>query len=129
MILVFDAHCLLCSGWVQFLLRHDRQQIFRFASMQSDAGRHLLENAGIDATDPDTFILVDGVAVYSQSDGILRVLNALGWPWRIALISRIVPATLRDRLYRCLARNRYRWFGRRDTCYLPAAHDEARFIR
>lgn len=129
MILVFDAECLLCSGWVQFLVRHDTQNLFRFASMQSDAGRNLLEGAGVDATDPDTFILVDGSTVYSQSDGILRVLNALGWPWRLALVFRIVPAPLRDVFYRCVARNRYRWFGRRDTCYLPTADDEARFIR
>ncbi len=129
MIVVFDAQCLLCSGWVQFLLRHDRRRLLRFASMQDESGRALLERAGVDSSNPETFILVDGDRVHNQSDGILRILHALGWPWRLAGMLRIVPAPLRDVLYRWLARNRYRWFGRRATCYLPEADDEARFIR
>jgi predicted DCC family thiol-disulfide oxidoreductase YuxK len=129
LILVFVAECLLCSGWVQFLLRRDRERRFRFASMQSDAGRALLTRAGVDAQDPETFVLVDGEHIYSQSDAILRVLRTLGWPWRISAVLRVIPAALRDVLYRWLARNRYRWFGRRQTCYVPEAHDAARFIR
>ena len=129
MIVVFDAHCLLCSGWVQFLLRHDRRQVLRFASMQTDGGRALLDRAGIDTLAPDTFLLVDGDRLRTQTHAIFHVLHALGWPWRLAWMLWIIPAPLRDAAYRSLARHRYRWFGRRETCWLPSPRDEARFIR
>ena len=129
MIVVFDAQCLLCSGWVQFLLRHDERRVLRFASMQTDGGRALLDRAGIDMLAPDTFLLVDGERMRTQSNALLHVLHALGWPWRLAWVLWVVPAPLRDSAYRCLARNRYRWFGRRETCWLPEPDHAARFIR
>jgi predicted DCC family thiol-disulfide oxidoreductase YuxK len=129
MIIVFDANCLLCSGWVQFLLRHDRKQVLRFASMQTDGGRALLDRAGIDALAPDTFLLVDGDRLRTQTHAIFHVLHALGWPWRFAWVLWIIPAPLRDAAYRSLARNRYRWFGRRETCWLPSPEHDSRFIR
>ena len=129
MIVVFDAHCLLCSGSVQFLLRHDRCERLRFASVQSDAGRDLLERAGIDALDPQSFVLVDGEHTHTETAAVLRVAHALGWPWRLAWIAWLVPAPMRNAVYRGIARHRYRWFGRRDTCFLPDPADATRFIR
>lgn len=129
MIVVFDAECLLCSGWVQFLLRHDRRARLRFASMQTDAGRALLDRAGIDTLAPDTFLLVEGDRFRTQTHAIFHVLHALGWPWRLAWALWIIPAPLRDAAYRSLARNRYRWFGRRETCWLPEPRHDARFVR
>ena len=129
MIIVFDAHCLLCSGWVQFLLRHDRRRVLRFASMQTEAGRALLGQAGIDTLAPDTFLLVDGDRARTQTHAIFHVLHVLGWPWRLAWLLWIIPARLRDAAYRSIARNRYRWFGRRETCWLPSEEHEPRFVR
>jgi predicted DCC family thiol-disulfide oxidoreductase YuxK len=128
-IVVFDAHCLLCSGSVQYLLRHDHRRRLRFATIQSDAGRALLANTGIDAIDPESFVLVDDVRTWTESAAMLRVAHALGWPWRLAWIAWIVPAPLRDALYRWIARHRYRWFGRSEQCFLPDAADATRFIR
>ena len=128
MIVVFDAHCLLCSGSVQFLLRHDRRHRLRFATVQSDAGRELLTQAGIDALDPQSFALVDGLSTWTETAAVLRVAHALGGPWRLAWIAWLIPAPLRDALYRWIARNRYRWFGRRDVCFLPDPDDADRFI-
>lgn len=129
MIVVFDAHCLLCSGSVQFLLRHDKQQQLRFATIQSDSGRELLSGAGIDALDPNSFLLVDGSKNWTETAAVLRVANALGWPWRLAWIAWLIPYPLRDAIYRWIARNRYRWFGRREVCFLPDPDDADRFIR
>ncbi len=128
MIVVFDAQCLLCSGSVQFLLRHDKHRRLRFATIQSDIGRDLLESAGIGTVDPESFVLVDGTRTWTETAAVLRVAHALGWPWRLAWISWLVPKPLRDLIYRWIARNRYRWFGQREACFLPDADDADRFI-
>ena len=128
MIVVFDAHCLLCSGSVQLLLRHDTHRRLRFATIQSDIGRNLLERAGVDAIQPDSFVLVDGQKTWTETAAVLRVAHALGWPWHLAWITWLIPYPLRDAVYRWIARNRYRWFGRRDVCFLPDPEDADRFI-
>lgn len=127
-IIVFDGVCHLCNGWVRFLLRHDRRARFRFASMQSGAGRGLLAAHGIDPDDPASFLLLEAGIARTDSDAILRVLAALGWPWRAAALLRIVPSALRDPVYRWIARNRYRLFGRRDACSMPSPETAARFV-
>jgi predicted DCC family thiol-disulfide oxidoreductase YuxK len=128
MIVVFDAECLLCSAWVQFLLRHDKLRVFRFASMQQAAGRRLLAEAGLEVDRLETLLLVTEHGAYRYTSAIFRVLHQLGWPWRLAWMAWVVPAPIRDPLYRWLARNRYRWFGRRATCFVPDAGDAERFL-
>jgi predicted DCC family thiol-disulfide oxidoreductase YuxK len=87
--------------------------------MQSDAGKALLVEYGIDPEDPATFLVLDGGRRFTESDAAIHVIAALGMPWRVINVVRIVPRGWRDALYRLLARNRYRWFGRRSACYLP----------
>ena len=118
-IIVFDAECLLCSANAQFVLNHDRRGRFRLASMQGEAGSALYRRFGIDPADPDTLIVVEGDRVRRDSDAILAIWAGLGWPWRAATMFRLVPRALRDLVYRWVARNRYRLFGKRDTCWLP----------
>ncbi|WP_066592960.1 thiol-disulfide oxidoreductase DCC family protein [Sphingomonas pruni] len=118
-IIVFDAECLLCSANAQFVLDHDWQGRFLLASMQSEAGSALYRRFGIDPADPDTLIVVEGNRARRDSDAILTIWAELGWPWRAATAFRLVPRVLRDAVYRWIARNRYRLFGRRDTCWLP----------
>ena len=127
-IVVFDGVCVLCSGWVGFLLRHDRARQFRFAAMQGEAGRRLLDAHGLDPDDPMSFLLLDASGARTDSDAIIAVLARLGGGWRVARVLRWVPRRLRDPLYRRLARNRYRWFGRREACYLPSAVERDRFL-
>ena len=127
-IVVFDGVCALCSGWVRFLLRHDRRAGFRFAAMQDRIGRDLLVAHGIDPDDPVSFLLVDGDAGWHDSDGVIEVLRRLGGVWRIATVLRLIPRRPRDAAYRLLARNRYRVFGRRDSCMLPPAGMRGRFL-
>lgn len=128
MIVVFDAQCLLCNGWVRFLLRHDRRRVLRFASIQGVNGQALLAHAGLQVQGLQTLLLVDGNRSWQHTAAILRVLHALGWPWRLAWAAWLVPALLRDALYRWLARNRYRWFGRSETCLMPPTDHAQRFL-
>ena len=128
MIVVFDAKCLLCNGWVQFLLRHDHRGIFRFASIQGKSGQQLLEQAGLSVDGLQTLLLVDGDRSWQHTAAILRVLHALGWPWRAAWIGWLVPAPIRDAVYRWFARNRYWIFGRSEVCLMPPSDYMARFL-
>lgn len=118
-VVVFDGYCHLCSGWVRFMARHAITPPFRLLSMQSEEGRSLLVAHGIDADDPATFLVLDGGKAYRESAGAIHVVAALGGLWRLARLAKWVPRAWRDALYRLLARNRYRWFGRRAVCYLP----------
>lgn len=128
MIVVFDAQCLLCSSWVKFLLRFDRRGVFRFASIQGAAGQALLAAAGLSVDGLQTLLLVDGKRNWQHTGAILRVLHALGWPWRLAWLLWVVPAPARDAAYRLVARNRYRLFGRSEACLMPPADHALRFL-
>jgi predicted DCC family thiol-disulfide oxidoreductase YuxK len=121
-VIVYDGHCYLCSGWARFLERHPPARPFQLVPMQSPAGRSLLEQHGIDPDDPSTFLVLDGERVLIAGDAALHIIAALGGAWRLVDIARIVPRPARDALYRWMARNRYRWFGRRPTCYVPMNH-------
>ena len=127
-IVVFDGVCALCSGWVDFLLRHDHRRQFRFAAMQGESGRRLLAGHGLDPDDPLSFLLLDADGARTDSDAIVAVLVRLGGAWRVAGALRVLPRRVRDALYRRLARNRYRWFGKKDACYLPPAAERNRFL-
>jgi predicted DCC family thiol-disulfide oxidoreductase YuxK len=128
MIVVYDAQCLLCSGWVQFLLRHDRAGTFRFAAIQGATGQRLLADAGLKVDGLQTLLLIDGARSWQETAAILRVLHVLGWPWRLAWLGWLVPAPLRNAMYRLVARNRYRFFGRSPVCIVPPADVRARFL-
>lgn len=128
MIVVFDAKCLLCSAWVSFLLRHDRRGVFRFASIQGPSGLELLRQNGLRIDHLETLLLVTQSGTYQHTAAIFRVLHGLGWPWRLAWIGWLIPAPLRDSLYRAIARNRYRIFGRSEVCYVPSPDERERFL-
>ena len=125
-VIVFDGICVLCNGWVRFLLRRDRGR-YRFASMQSESGRALLSAHGLLADDPASFLLVDNGVAWTDTDAIRRVLSGLGGVWRIAALIGFVPRFLRDPLYRIIARNRYRWFGT-TACTVPDQAQRSRFL-
>lgn len=127
-IIVFDAMCVLCSANAQFVLRNDRDRHFRLASMQGEVGSALYRRFGIDPANPETMIVVDGDRVLKDSDGVLAIWSRLDWPWRAFAIFRLVPRWLRDPVYRLVARNRYRLFGKRETCWVPRPEDSARIL-
>ena len=127
-VIVFDGLCPLCSANARFVLRYDRRGHFRLASMQGEAGAALLRRFGIDPDDPETMIVVEEGEALRDSEAVLAIARGLGWPWRAAGVARLVPRRLRDAVYRWVARNRYRLFGRNETCWLPDADYRDRML-
>ncbi|QDU96119.1 hypothetical protein Pla8534_39380 [Lignipirellula cremea] len=126
-IVIFDGLCSFCSASVQFILKNDVRGKIRFAPAQSELGRTLLAKHGLDPDDAQSFLLIKADKAYVRSDAALEIARDLGW-WRWLRIFRILPRGLRDAMYSLVARNRYRWFGRRDTCLIPTPEQRSRFI-
>ena len=125
----FDGHCVLCSGFVGFCLKRDPEGHLKFASAQSALGHRLLEALGLPHDTLDrTILLLDGDEVYARSAAALRSLVYLKGPVKALRLLMLVPAVLRDPVYDLVARNRYRWFGRRPACFVPTPQTRSRFI-
>ncbi len=126
--MLFDGVCNLCDRSVQFILDHEAGTIFRFASLQSEAGKQLLTQCGIPDASVDTVVLVEGETCHLRSEAAWRAAAYLNPPWCWVAVGRWVPRAVRDRLYDVVARNRYRWFGTRDQCRLPEPGVRERFL-
>lgn len=127
-LVLFDGECNLCHGAVQFLLRRDRKATFRFASLQSAAGRAALARTTALGDVPDSIALVHAGRVWFRSAAALAIARRLGLPWSLLTVFWLVPYPLRDWLYDWIARNRHRWFGRRAACWVPTPELRARFV-
>ncbi|WP_121356442.1 thiol-disulfide oxidoreductase DCC family protein [Flavisolibacter nicotianae] len=127
-VILFDGVCNFCNGTVNFLLKQDKKKRFRFAALQSEAGQALLAQYGLSKENLDTFILVDNGKVYRRSTAALRVGSNLPWYWQWTQAFRIVPPFIRDGVYNFIARNRYKWFGKKKTCMLPAPGMQSRYL-
>lgn len=127
-VLFFDGVCNLCNAVVRFVIRHDRHRHFHFASLQRNAGTWL--PARYHSTDglPGTFVYKRGGHWHTMSTGALYVARDLGFPWSIAFALIIIPKPIRDAVYALVARKRYRWFGKRETCMVPTAEVADRFL-
>lgn len=111
-IVVFDTYCVVCSSWVHFLLRHERDQTMRFVSAWSDEGTQMAARHGLTADDLDeTYLVIEGDRGLVRSDAGIALMGHLSMPWRALRILSIFPCYLRDIVYAFIARNRYRWFG------------------
>lgn len=119
-ILLFDGVCNLCNGTVQFVIKRDVRKRFRFAALQSASGQALLQELGLPAQHFDSVILIQGDTYYVKSTAALRVLKELGGLWKIGYALIVIPRPVRDFVYDMVAKTRYRVFGRRNTCMVPA---------
>jgi predicted DCC family thiol-disulfide oxidoreductase YuxK len=126
-IIIFDGECVLCSGFAQFVLRHDRQQRFRLLMSQSPLGMALYRHYGLDPANYTTNILIKDGHAWFKSTGSIMMFVQLGLPWSLACVFRILPVPLRDKLYDIVAANRLRWFGQR-LCFVPSPADAERFL-
>lgn len=127
-IIFYDGLCALCNSSVKFVLRHDKEDLFRFASLQSETARVYLDPHGIDPTLLHSIVLLDEGKVYQRSDGVLRILDHLGSPWKLFSVIRILPRALRDVFYNFVAKVRYRVFGKYEACPLPPSDMRERFL-
>lgn len=127
-VVLFDGVCKLCNGWAKFLIRHDHQRRFRLASVQSPQGQALLEWCGMPTDEYETLVLIRNGRPHKRSDAILRILGGLPMPWRLGVVGRIIPGPIRDWLYDRIARNRYRLFGKYDTCLVLTPDHRSRFL-
>lgn len=125
-IILYDGECSFCNRSVQFILRHDKRGCFRFAAQQGEKGRVLLGKHGLQEL--EGIVLVEADRAYSHSTAVLRICRGLPWPWKLAAAALLVPRPLRDGIYNIIARNRYRWFGRAESCLLPSPEQRARFL-
>lgn len=125
-VLLFDGVCNLCDRSVQFVLDHDPEGAFRFASLQSAVGRRLTSDCELEGV--DSVVLIEDGRCHVRSEAAWRIARRLEAPWRWAALGRALPRALRDRLYDWVARRRYRWFGTRESCRLPTPGVRDRFL-
>jgi predicted DCC family thiol-disulfide oxidoreductase YuxK len=127
-LIVFDGICHLCTGFVRFVIRWDRDALFQFLPAQSPRGEMLYARLGLKSGDWDSNLLVLEGRVYTELDAFIEIARRFGGFWRLTPLLYAIPRSLRDWLYNRLARNRYRWFGKRDVCYLPTPELAPRFL-
>ncbi|MCB0835833.1 MAG: thiol-disulfide oxidoreductase DCC family protein [Bacteroidetes bacterium] len=127
-IIIFDGVCNFCNASVDFIMKRDKQKRFKFTANQNEAGKEILSKENIDTEDVGTIYLLDEGKLYKESTAALRIARHLTFPWNLAYGFVVVPRFLRDPVYQLIARNRYKWFGKKDSCRLPSPEEAARFI-
>jgi predicted DCC family thiol-disulfide oxidoreductase YuxK len=125
LIVLFDGVCNFCNRWVQFIIRNDKKDKFRFAALQSDIGINLFTQSGINT---ESVVLIEKGKHYFHSSAALRIFFHLDGLWKLMIVFYIVPKFLRDAVYNFIARNRYKWFGKRSTCMMPDEKMKSKFI-
>ena len=127
-VVVFDGVCVLCSGLLRFVLRHDRAERFRFVRAQSDLGARLYEALGMPTEEFETNLVIVGGRIHTHLDAFGAAMRALGWPLKALGAASWIPGPIAKPIYFAIARNRYRLFGRTDTCMMPTPELRARFL-
>jgi predicted DCC family thiol-disulfide oxidoreductase YuxK len=127
-LILFDGVCNLCCGWVQFLIRVDKKERFKFAALQSDAGKRVLTGLGLASESPETVIYLRGNRYFYASTAVLEILHDIGGAWKIVSLFRLIPRCIRDSVYRFIASRRYKFFGKKSSCMLSIPENEKRFL-
>lgn len=127
-IVLFDGVCNLCNSSVQFILKRDKQRKFLFGSLQGKAGQQFLQQFNMPANEFNSFILIENGKAYTRSTGALRMLKHLGGGWKLFYGLIVIPRFIRDALYNLIARNRYKWFGKKETCRVPTPEERSLFL-
>ncbi|MEM9991918.1 MAG: thiol-disulfide oxidoreductase DCC family protein [Bacteroidota bacterium] len=128
-VLLFDGVCNLCDGFVQWLIQRDTNQVFRYAALQSEAGSRLLQVHQFPTDEINTVILIEGDQVYTHADVSLRIAQLLGGAWKATGIFYVVPSPIRNSVYNLVARNRYRFFGKKEQCMIPTPELQGLFLQ
>jgi len=128
-IILFDGICNLCDASVQFIVKHDKKDSFRFVALQSDLGKKIITYIGIDSTKIDSLILYEpGKAYYYKSQAVLRIATELGGIYHLIRLAAVIPKSILNSVYDYVANKRYQWFGKKESCMLPSAELHAKFL-
>ena len=127
-IILFDGICNLCNSAVQFVINHDPNETFLFASLQSESGQQLLQQYQLPSQQFDSFILLQDKKIYTKSTAALKVAKQIKGAWKSLYIFIVIPSFIRDAVYNWIAQNRYKWFGKKDVCMVPTPQLKARFL-
>ena len=128
-IILFDGVCHLCNASVEFVIQHDKKNVFRFVAIQSDLGTTIIKHIGIDSKNIDSIVLYEpGVAYYYKSNAALEIAKDLSGLFHYASLFRIIPTFLRNPIYDYVAKNRYKWYGKQNSCMIPKPEIENRFL-
>lgn len=127
-VVLFDGMCNLCNRSVQFIIKKDKKKKFLFASLQGKTGQEVLQKFGLPANELNSFILLEGEKIYTRSAAALRIAKQLGDGWKLLYGLMIIPAFIRNAVYNWIARNRYKWFGKRNECMIPTPELKERFL-
>ena len=128
-IILFDGVCNLCESSVQFIIKHDKKDVFRFVALQSDLGKKIMQYIGIESDNIDSIVLYNpGVAYFYKSNAAIEIARDLDGLFQFATIFRIIPSSIRNGIYDYIAKNRYRWYGKKEHCLLPTNELKAKFL-
>ncbi|PKD17217.1 thiol-disulfide oxidoreductase [Salegentibacter salinarum] len=128
-IVLFDGVCNLCNNAVTFIIEHDKKDVFRFASLQSEIGKKLVEERGMDPNELDSIVLIDpGVAYYRKSTAALEISRELSGGYSLLKHFNFIPEGLRDGIYNFVANNRYKWYGKKESCMIPTPELKSKFL-
>jgi predicted DCC family thiol-disulfide oxidoreductase YuxK len=127
-VLLFDGVCNFCNDTVNFILTMDKNDRFRFATLQSEIGKNLLGRPPLNPKESESVVLIEKGKVYRYSSAGLRIAKNLGGGWSLLYIFILVPPFIRDAIYKWIARNRYKWFGKRDSCRMPDEKTKSKFL-
>lgn len=128
-IILFDGLCNLCDNAVQYVIKHDKKDVFRFVALQSDLGKKILNYLNVDTSKMDSIILYEpGIAYFYKSDAALEIVKDLNVFLKWSIIFKIIPSSLRNPIYDYVARNRYKWYGKKDACMIPTPELKAKFL-
>jgi predicted DCC family thiol-disulfide oxidoreductase YuxK len=127
-VVLFDGVCNFCNGTINFLIRQDRKKVLRFAALQSAAAQTLLSRYGLPQQDFNSFVFLHRGKVYQRSAAALKLASHLPWFWQWTQVFWLVPPFIRDGLYTLIAKNRYRWFGKKEACRVPTREMQERFL-
>lgn len=127
-IIVFDGVCNLCDNTIQFVIRHDKKDVYRFVSLQSELGQKIIRHLGISATMDSTILYEPNKAYYYKSDVAFRILKDISGIHKILLLFSVLPKSMLDSIYDYVAKNRYRWFGKKESCMIPTPELKDKFL-
>ena len=127
-VILFDGVCNLCNASIDFIIKRDKKDQFRVGALQEDAGKKLLSKFDVNPEYLDSLVLVEDDQVYFRSTAALRIARNLSGLWPLFYVFIILPSGIRDRIYDWIGKNRYRWFGKKNTCRLPTPKERAKFI-